>query len=170
MNGLVPLTMTLEVRLPSDEIITMDIDDAYDTNAAGDTLLQQPDEALAEQGNKGRTSGKRVSATLRIQEPSADNCDVNITIPASHKSAGKRRVTSSRKKVPRSPLQSLKLKKAVFSKVKNPVRRRLATDKDHTLPCNKVGSSGIPRNTVMRSQRRNRTEGQDFHPPPPPLP
>lgn len=112
----------------------------------------------------------RASATLRIQEPEMDdNVNVNITIPASlQRSAGKRRVPSARKKVPRSPLQSLRLKKTIIAKSQVPARRRLCKDKDYTLPCNKAGPSVIPRSSVTRSQRQNRTEGQDFHPPPPP--
>ncbi|CAN7004109.1 unnamed protein product [Brassica oleracea var. botrytis] len=83
----------------------------------------------------------RASATLRIQESEMDdNVNVNITIPASlQRSTGKRRVPSARKKVPRSPLQSLRLKKTIIAKSQVPARRRLCKDKDYTLPCNKAG-------------------------------
>ncbi|KAG2284054.1 hypothetical protein Bca52824_055274 [Brassica carinata] len=92
----------------------------------------------------------RASATLRIQESEMDdNVNVNITIPASlQRSTGKRRVPSARKKVPRSPLQSLRLKKTIIAKSQVPARRRLCKDKDYTLPCNKAGPSVIPRSVT----------------------
>lgn len=123
-------------------------------------------------GETEDSSSQRVPASLRLQEPPPQVDSVNITIPPTQsKAAGIREVAvTPRKRVLRSPMQALKLRKTSGVKSSKPARRKLGLDKDYNLPCNKARSTIIPRSTITRSQQRKQKEGQDFHPPPPPLP
>lgn len=113
----------------------------------------------------------RTPAPLRLEEPALEIDSVTVSIPASQSKSGtKRRVTSTTRRVPRSPLRAMKLKKAALARVALPPRKKTGAEKEKNLPCNKAGTSVFPRSTSTRSQKRKQTGGQDFHPPPPPLP
>ncbi|CAG7880359.1 unnamed protein product, partial [Brassica rapa] len=134
----------LRDNLPRSSPHNLETDSTQGRTDHEDGLSQQNNVLPSGLSKRGSTSAPRVSATLRIQEPQImDN--VNITIPPSvQKSTGKRKVpSSSRKRVPRSPLKGLKLRKAGIIKPQNLPRKRFCSDRDPTLPCNKAGSIGL---------------------------
>lgn len=129
-------------------------------------------------GTGGSASGPRVPASLRIQEPPEpqeplDQFDsVNISVPQSlGKATGKRKTTRTTvRRVARSPLKGILLSKAGQARASKPPRKKLCTDREYTASRSIVGAGIIPRSSTTRSQNKRRKEGQDFHPPPPPLP
>ncbi|KAL0695537.1 hypothetical protein Bca4012_062717 [Brassica carinata] len=99
---------------------------------------------------------QRIPATLRLSDPPEPTRSVRITIPQSPlKAGGKRRLTKSEanKRVPRSPLQSVKLKKVALSKTVKPARKRLCSERNSLLPCDKAGTS-LPKSTTTREARK----------------
>lgn len=118
----------------------------------------------------GDSSSSRIHVSQRLTEPEANVETVEISIPAKmSKTASKRRVTTSRKKVSRSPLQALKVKKVTGAKTQASARRKLAIDRHSDMPCNKASTSIIPKSTSTRT-KKSKTLGKDFQPPLPPLP
>ncbi|KAJ4889499.1 hypothetical protein Rs2_29247 [Raphanus sativus] len=103
----------------------------------------------------GSSSAPRIPATLRLQETEVPLDSVNITIPAKTGTTVKRRVTSSRKKVARSPLQGVKVRKPATSKTQKTARKRLCPEHDPNLPCDKAGPSIIPKSKLHKLQYPN---------------
>ncbi|KAG2301696.1 hypothetical protein Bca52824_030347 [Brassica carinata] len=85
----------------------------------------------------------RVSATLRLQdnnEGTSRRASRSIPVDPQSKPATKRKV-SSRRRVLRSPLQTLAQRKPSTGRPTTSTRRKLVVDKDPNLPCDKAGTS-----------------------------
>ncbi|RID72174.1 hypothetical protein BRARA_C04079 [Brassica rapa] len=138
--------------------------------ATPENLVPKQDK-LKQNGDQRSTSGPRVPASLRLQEPALQIDNVTISLPPRAKQTGNRKVSRvSVRRPARTPLMALKPKRTTATKSANPSRKKIALDKPTSLPCNKAGTSRIPRSNSTRDRQRKRTEGQDFHLPRPPLP
>lgn len=121
--------------------------------------------------NTGSSSGNRGPVLSRLQDP-ADQVDiVTISLPPTSRGTGNRKVTkATSRRVTATPRNALKIRRTTVTKSSNTPRKKLRSNKASSLPCDKAGASRIPRSNSTRSRQSKRTEGQDFHPPPRPLP
>ncbi|KAJ4885834.1 Uncharacterized protein Rs2_25582 [Raphanus sativus] len=96
----------------------------------------------------------RIPATLRLGTSSDAQVHSNrrgaIPVAALSKTATKRRITKTQKRVVRSPLQVPSLKKQSMVRAATSTRRKLTVDKDNNLPCNKVGTSNVGTSTQRK--------------------
>ncbi|KAG2314861.1 hypothetical protein Bca52824_017983 [Brassica carinata] len=92
------------------------------------------DQRVALEGRAGSSPVTRISTTSHLQETEPE--DTIITIPPFvSKSSGNRRTTrSTARRVSRSPLASLKLKRTTVTKSHIPSRKKLCTDRGNTVP------------------------------------
>ena len=142
------------------EADTMIEGDEQNEHAAVEAPTQEPD---------------RVPAALRLGGSSAEQRRSGRAIPIApqSKAAGKRKVLT-RKRIARSPLQTL-LQRKPRTVRSSPIatRRKLVVDKDSDIPCNKAGTSnqrkktGPPTTVFIPGSTRG---GVDFRPHQDPLP
>lgn len=109
----------------------------------------------------------RIPAALRLSDGQRDEAGPSSKLftatPPLSKTAGKRKVPRvTTKRVVRSPMRALNLRRAAVGRSANPPKKNLCVDKE-PLPCDKAGTSSKSRGSTGR-------RGSDFRPPPPPLP
>ncbi|KAL0656170.1 hypothetical protein Bca4012_076754 [Brassica carinata] len=128
--------------------------------ASGRLQIEEPTEkgtshnALVE-ANKPAPDQNRVPASRRIRDINTPISRSRQPIPVApqSKAVSKRRV-SSRKRVTRSPLQTLVSRKSTTGHSSTSTRRRLVVEKDPNLPCNKAGTTLVSREEFESSDKR----------------
>ncbi|KAL0845557.1 hypothetical protein Bca101_018803 [Brassica carinata] len=160
-----PRTMQERLEFPTEPSSEQTVSDSRGRKSA----LQRLKDPDTKSSSPRSSSFSKRTATPEKLEPALKIENVTISLPPKGKGTVNRKVSRvSIRRVARSPSIALKPNRTIATKSSNPSRKKQSTDKASSLPCNKAGTSRLPRSNSTRTYQRKRKEGQDFHPPPPP--
>jgi len=106
-------------------------------NIEGEVIPEQME------GENEAMESTRVPTVRRLRDKHAGSSRTvfhSIPLAPQSKSLAKRKVTT-RKRIARSPLQTLALRRSTTTRSSTSTRRMIVEDKESTIPCNKAGSS-----------------------------
>ncbi|KAG2271993.1 hypothetical protein Bca52824_066548 [Brassica carinata] len=106
-------------------------------NIEGEVIPEQME------GENEAMESTRVPTVRRLRDKHAGSSRTvfhSIPLAPQSKSLAKRKVTT-RKRITRSPLQTLALRRSTTTRSSTSTRRMIVEDKESTIPCNKAGSS-----------------------------